>query len=211
MSDSPGKPLSSLWRAGKRIAAGSLVLITLVLAAVMLRSYFSQDAVNIRGGKKSVSIVVRRGVTFVIARQLSDRVEPRLRFATGEPTPGGPDSEYRMRARRGTGPFTTIDIVFDPPRGLFGFDAGHRSYPTDPSPGPIVLGVSWVTFPLAAPLIILALIGALWLRRRGRARRRRAPGTCRVCGYDLCATPERCPECGTEAPTNPAYPQSPPR
>ena len=50
--------------------------------------------------------------------------------------------------------------------------------------------VPWY-YPLPLLLVLPALWAVLWMRRRSRP-----PGTCPVCGYDLRATPERCPECG---------------
>ena len=38
--------------------------------------------------------------------------------------------------------------------------------------------------------------GAILLQQIERRRPMYKPGTCQVCGYDLRATPQRCPECG---------------
>jgi hypothetical protein len=54
-----------------------------------------------------------------------------------------------------------------------------------------------VAFPLAFPTFLLALPGAVMVLRR--MLRPYPPGHCRRCGYDLRATPGRCPECGTPA------------
>jgi hypothetical protein len=47
---------------------------------------------------------------------------------------------------------------------------------------------------IAAPL---AALPAWWLLARRKAARRAAHHLCPACGYDLRATPDRCPECGT--------------
>ncbi|HYE18296.1 MAG TPA: hypothetical protein VEA69_07615 [Tepidisphaeraceae bacterium] len=103
--------------------------------------------------------------------------------------------------------------------GWFRSDGGTWSPPpapptavatTGPSSTSLTLtggGLLFITFPtwsVVAPHWLLAGVFAIlpagraiaWRRRRNR----RAPGHCRHCGYDLRATPERCPECGREPP-----------
>ena len=46
----------------------------------------------------------------------------------------------------------------------------------------------------------LAVLPALVAVRKLRSRRRGRQGRCAKCGYDLRATPERCPECGASPP-----------
>jgi len=78
-------------------------------------------------------------------------------------------------------------------RGALDFSFSYRGNPVS----------SWeVRFPQWLPIVLTGLPPMVWifynrryLRRRWRAMR----GQCAECGYDLRATPERCPECGTVA------------
>jgi hypothetical protein len=60
----------------------------------------------------------------------------------------------------------------------------------------LVVGAAW--WPLLIATSVLP-VGRLYvtLRRVGRRRMCERLGLCVACGYDLQATPERCPECGT--------------
>lgn len=65
-----------------------------------------------------------------------------------------------------------------------------------------------------SPLILFGLVGffMLWFvleavesHPRHKRDERRRQGLCAFCGYDLRATPQRCPECGRFAYRGPAY------
>jgi hypothetical protein len=68
-----------------------------------------------------------------------------------------------------------------------------RSYDSTNPPNHAVVVADWFT------ALLLGLTPTAWMlatARRYRQRRRRITGHCPSCGYDLRATPDRCPECG---------------
>jgi hypothetical protein len=57
----------------------------------------------------------------------------------------------------------------------------------------------WVLTTASPALAFMAaILPLLYVFRRWVARDRRSAGVCARCGYDLRASPERCPECGAE-------------
>ena len=71
-----------------------------------------------------------------------------------------------------------------------GFGVGRRAVPS--------IDYRLAMFPVWSVAALTALLPAAWAvrRRRGRREQRLAEGRCVACGYDLRATPKRCPECG---------------
>ena len=86
------------------------------------------------------------------------------------------------------------------------WDSWHASTPK-PNVARRMLGVGFIRFEYGVKLVLACwllsascmVLPTLWMSRYVRERLRTARGLCPSCGYDLRATPERCPECGHAA------------
>ena len=87
---------------------------------------------------------------------------------------------------------------------LYEVDRFRRATPRAPfeywTPGVWSKGGA-IVLPLWPVVVVSGILPGLRLWRRVRRRISARKGCCRECGYDLRATPDRCPECGAAAPT----------
>jgi hypothetical protein len=80
-------------------------------------------------------------------------------------------------------------------RKWYGIDYGHFQATAVDRPNSKIM-VSFVLVPHWLPTALCAMLMLLAFRRLEKQRKRAQQGMCRECGYDLRATPDRCPEGG---------------
>jgi hypothetical protein len=96
--------------------------------------------------------------------------------------------------------------------GFLGFSKADYSYDytfafigagvkNPPSPATVMSYATVFMVPYWFFALVSGIPSFVYLRRQIAVRRRRGEGLCRRCGYDLRASPDRCPECGTTVPT----------
>ena len=130
-----------------------------------------------------------------------------LRFEEDRYLPSDPNEAAELR--RDLPSTVGLDHVWWPPEVADGIFTGPRrwGFGLQTSDSPVAEWVlvhmhivQWHVTAVAVPWWAVALLfavvpaSAVWRRWRSRAL---IPGLCPACGYDLRATPERCPECGS--------------
>lgn len=180
--------MRTLLRSLFHLAAAASVLLLVAAAALWVRSYWRND--YYKTAARQTCVFTQPGALWFTFADRPYRTRPGY---ASEPATSAFDRQNRTWALDGR-PSTNGYAGYSY-RGL-GFACFWFTQTSYAPP----CRFTYVGVPMWAVVIVTAVAPALWLRRRQRRRAAaRLAGCCAHCGYDLRATPDRCPECGVPA------------
>jgi hypothetical protein len=187
------------------VTLGSVVSLMLCVAVCVfwIRSYRGGEGIERVEQNWRVEAISLRGVVsvsrwdgpFTVARQVS----------AGPWYAPPPDAEGRWayRAEAEHGPLLSGDRWWS----ALGMDAGDMQH--KPARGVMAMHdwlaptwagrQRWLTLPYWLFAAVFGIAPLRWTLGRANRHHRRLRGLCPACGYDLRASPGRCPECGAQA------------
>jgi hypothetical protein len=170
------------------------MLLCFASMALWIHSYYATDAINFWRRRIPTNYVYDRLSAHTI-RAFSGSIgygfqdDPRYVDLIKEPyAPSFPGIHSYPKGSYSAG----IDTRF----GMRWHYAGFEYFYSPGAPQTNEIGERAIIVPIWSIVLLTALLPLIWLRRQMRLRGHELTGRCTVCGYDLRATPDRCPECG---------------
>jgi len=203
-----------MWRRFRVLVCFACIALGVGAAVLGVRSYYVSDTLHLaarshgdifNGDEWSAEVFSNRGS---IRFNVNTRRWHTVLENNHMPENGGP--HWYSGPDQPVTPLPTRDLFGDRGAGFDRFGFGVGQYASTSSEG-----TDWTTYGHTAVRsphwfisILLIVPPAMVLRRVMRLRYRRRAGLCPACGYDLRATPDRCPECGRQVPNSNDKPQA---
>jgi hypothetical protein len=172
------------------LTTGSLVLCV-ASCVLWLRSYWVWEALNVYDERGDSSLWVSTQWSLLCR-------DGRLSWDMSQYTDPDPAAIAKRMPNRGRRWFFPRNEASHDSAGWWQrhrFEAEWRHDHTLP-PHPTKSFLGWIAVPFWAIVPAFAIAPFNRVRRYRRRRRRQDATLCTSCGYDLRATPDRCPECG---------------